>query len=336
MRPTFSIIAFTVLSGIGYGAWFLLGLGLAIGPVSFTPGNPLHYGGNTLHARWLFVDPLAFVVAFALVIGGLLCSLGHLGQPQRAWRALSQWRSSWLSREGVLALATFVPALGVAVALLMPQTARYLFDTQTRSWLGIALALGAVATVYCTSKIYASLKTVRAWHDTLVTPAYLLLSLHGGALLLSAMHVFGATSLGRLHVSAPAVIVLLSAALGAWLKRRYWRSIDAQPVLAAGRATGLDALGAVRPLEAPHTEENYLVHEMGFVLARRHARTLRRITLVAAFLVPAVLAAVALAVPAIWLFAAWLALASGVTGLFVERWLFFAEAKHAVMAYYAR
>jgi DMSO reductase anchor subunit len=40
--------------------------------------------------------------------------------------------------------------------------------------------------------------------------------------------------------------------------------------------------------------------------------------------------------PAIGMPAAWVALASGLAGLFVERWLFFAEAKHAVMAYYAR
>jgi DMSO reductase anchor subunit len=117
---------------------------------------------------------------------------------------------------------------------------------------------------------------------------------------------------------------------------RYWRSIDAQPALTAGHATGLEALGVARTMEAPHTEENYLLHEMGFVLARKHARTLRRIALVAAFLVPAVLAAVALAWPAAATALAWLGLASGLAGLFVERWLFFAEARHAVTAYYAR
>jgi DMSO reductase anchor subunit len=75
---------------------------------------------------------------------------------------------------------------------------------------------------------------------------------------------------------------------------------------------------------------------MGFVLARKHARKLRKIALVFAFLVPALLALFALVMPAIGMPAAWVALASGLAGLFVERWLFFAEAKHAVMAYYAR
>ena len=75
---------------------------------------------------------------------------------------------------------------------------------------------------------------------------------------------------------------------------------------------------------------------MGFVLARKHSRKLRAIALAAGFLIPGLLAALGLAMPAARGIAAWLALASGMLGIFVERWLFFAEAKHAVMAYYAR
>jgi DMSO reductase anchor subunit len=99
---------------------------------------------------------------------------------------------------------------------------------------------------------------------------------------------------------------------------------------------GCSNTGRVRGFEQPNTEENYLTHEMGFVLARKHARKLRSVVLVAAFLLPALLAALALALPATRMPAAWLALVSGAAGLFVERWLFFAEAKHAVMAYYQR
>jgi len=350
MRPTFSIICFTVLSGIGYGAWFLLGLGLAIGPWCGPRSAPDADGVSLVLCHTAFDTLAGLLVAFAFVAGGLLCSLGHLGKPQRAWRALSQWRTSWLSREGVAALLTFVPAsvlLAQSAGILWLQwTAtgdhippRWWFGTGwldfVRPVLGALLAMGSFVTVYCTANIYASLKPIRAWHERHVVPAYLLLGLHGGGLLLLAAAALDGMMWQRDRQILLAGTILL-AALGAGLKRRYWRSIDAQHAVTAGRATGLDALGAVRPLEAPHTEENYLVHEMGFVLARRHARTLRRLTLVAAFLLPALLAALALAVPATWPFAAWLALASGVTGLLVERWLFFAEAKHAVMAYYAR
>jgi DMSO reductase anchor subunit len=345
MRPTFSIIAFTVLSGIGYGAWFLLGLGIAWGPPcgagTADPGGAMHG-----HCPVPFATPAGLFIAFVFVGAGLLCSLGHLGRPGRAWRALSQWRSSWLSREGVTALATFVPAtlllarqaFLVVTAMRMPSdgapSSGWLFDSgPVVRLLGLGLAAGSLLTVICTANIYASLKPIRAWHERHVVPVYLLLGFYGGGLLLLA-----ATTLDDMmwrrdrHVLLLGAIVL--AALCAWIKHRYWRAIDAQPVVTTGHATGLAALGNVRPFEAPHTEENYLVHEMGFVLARRHARKLRHIALVAGFLAPALLAALALAVPATQPFAAWLAFAAGVAGLFVERWLFFAEARHAVMAYY--
>lgn len=333
MRPTFSIICFTVLSGIGYGAWFLIGIGVAIGLVCGPRSAPDSSGITLAWCQAPFASLSGLLVAFLFVAAGLLCSLGHLGKPQRAWRALSQWRSSWLSREGVAAIATFVPG-AILVACWLPQwfgAEATTDDSPTFRLLGIALSVGAALTVLCTANIYASLKPVRAWRDRHVVPVYLLLALLGGCLVLLAA---GATwSLDR-WILLSGVITLSIA--GAWLKHRYWRAIDALPAPDAGYATGLSALGEVRSFEAPHTEENYLTHEMGFVLARKHSRKLRRIALMFAFLVPGVLALSALVVPAIGMPAAWLALASGVTGLFIERWLFFAEAKHAVMAYYAR
>ena len=85
MRPAWSIIFFTTISGLGFGlaAWLVLGF------VNLT--NPAE----------LIVVGLAVI---GLIGSGLVSSTFHLGHPERAWRALSQWRSSWLSREGVLAV----------------------------------------------------------------------------------------------------------------------------------------------------------------------------------------------------------------------------------------
>ncbi len=312
MRPTFSIIAFTVLSGTGYGLWLLLGVGFALSRSA------------RVAPPWPAFVIAALLFGLVLVGAGLLASLGHLGKPMRAWRALSQWRSSWLSREGVAALLTFVPALALmAIALgLLPAAA-------VRP-AGFALAIGAFATVWCTAHIYSSLATVRAWHHPLVASGYVLLALHGGLLglwLLASMTPFAA------HLAFATVVIAL---LGAVHKLRYWHSIDAQPAVAAGHATGLEAFGDVRATEAPHTEENYLLHEMGFVLARKHARRLRAIALGLAFAAPAVLALATFFEPAMQVPCAALALASGLAGLFVERWLFFAQARHVVTAYYAR
>ncbi len=347
MRPSFSIIFFTVLSGLGYGAWFLLGLGLAIGPLC-SPRQPTVGEVAVAHCHVPFLTPAGLLLAFLLVCIGLLCSLGHLGKPQRAWRALSQWRSSWLSREGVLALLTFIPAtlllareifIAIVSMRLPPEgivVPGWLFNDSLLSHAsGFALAAGSLATVYCTANIYASLKPVRAWHEPHVLPGYLLLSLFGGCLLLPAASTLDGMIGAQRRIPLLVGVIMLSIAC-AWLKHRYWRSIDAQPAVGAGHATGLESLGSVRSFEQPHTEENYLTHEMGFVLARKHARKLRRIVLILGFLVPAVLAVFALAVPAFLMPAIWIALVAGLAGVFVERWLFFAEAKHAVMVYYAR
>lgn len=340
MRPTFSIIAFTVLSGAGYGLLFLCGVALACGgsltPYEVIPIDDFTFGRAPLSTE--VQDPrilpgVLLAVGALLATAGLLASTAHLGQPLRAWRALSQWRSSWLSREGVLALVTYGPilALGWLVFVREPAAAD--------GWIrvgGLLLALCSAATVYCTAHIYSSLKPVRAWNDAHVLPGYLLLGLYSGALWLVALAMLRIPGVPGVAASqwlwlANAVLV---APACAWLKRRYWRGLDTHvQIPSAGTATGLDRFGTVRSFEQPHTEENYLTHEMGFVLARKHSRKLRAIALWLILLAPLAM------LPLAWLLgwsAAWLALIVGMTGLFIERWLFFAEAKHAVMAYYGR
>jgi len=328
MRPTFSILFFTVLSGAGYGLWFLLGLAAAFGE----PGCDAATAAALCATQaGCYVGALA--AGFVLVSAGLLCSLGHLGKPQRAWRALSQWRSSWLSREGVAALLTYLPALSLGLPLLARAMGSAAFASATALRIaGLALALGALVTVICTANIYASLKPIRAWRDRRVVPGYLLLGLYSGTLLawLGAALSCDAFAI----VCAAAVLPLAAAAV--LLKRSYWRHIDTLPAAHAGHATGLEALGRVHSFEQPHTEENYLTHEMGFVFARKHALRLRSAAQMLGFLLPALLAVAALLMPAAQTAAALLALPAGLLGLFVERWLFFAEARHAVAGYYAR
>src|SRR5690348_12377640 len=94
MHPAFSVIFFTTASGAGFGLFAWLGL-LAL--TSHLPGR--------------VPAGVALVAGALFAAAGLFSSVAHLGQPTRAWRAFSQWRSSWLSREGVLAVACFLPAL---------------------------------------------------------------------------------------------------------------------------------------------------------------------------------------------------------------------------------
>jgi DMSO reductase anchor subunit len=309
MRPALSILFFTVVSGMGYGLWFLLGAGLALAPVRLGREPAL----------------LALTVGAAFAAAGLVASTLHLGQPRRAWRAFSQWRSSWLSREGIAASASFVPA--AALGMLLWRGA----DAGALRAGGLALAVLAAATVTCTAKIYTSLKTIPAWRDALVLPGYLLLGLLGGS---SAGWLIGALAHDAGDRPLPGLVATLALA-AALLKRAYWRRLDrAPPAATAESATGLGRFGTVRAVEAPHTEENYLTREMGFALARKHAARLRRIAL---FLIGAVPAALGIAA-ALWPVpaapSAGVVASAVIAGSFVERWLFFAEAKHVVMLFY--
>src|SRR5881394_637785 len=149
MRPTLSIIFFTVISGAGYGLLFLTGFGIAIAwpvaPYEVVAFDDFNFASAPLVRT--MQDPrtaLVFALAagFALASAGLLASVAHLGQPRRAWRAFSQWRSSWLSREGVSAVFTMLP-LSMLVVLLLGKAP----DAATILVMRICGALLAVASM---------------------------------------------------------------------------------------------------------------------------------------------------------------------------------------------
>jgi DMSO reductase anchor subunit len=311
MHPALSVILFTTASGAGYGLVILLGLFGALGLLP--PDRGFGIAG--------------FGIALGLISFGLSASTFHLGHPERAWRALSQWRSSWLSREGVVSLATYGPTLGFAYGWIW-------LGSNRGGWsvLGLVAAAGALTTLVCTGMIYASLPTIQRWHNRWVVPNYLALGAMSGALLLDWLtRLFG--------VAHPAISVttLALVALAAVLKLGYWRHIDGTAAASTPQsATGLGATGTpVRLLEAPHTEENYLMREMGFRIARKHAAKLRRIATIAGFAAPFALSLLGLLVGGwVGVVVATLAVPSVALGLLVERWLFFAEARHTVMLYY--
>jgi DMSO reductase anchor subunit len=310
MTPASSVLLLTTLTGFGYGLLAWLGVLAALG---FLPTAPLFL-------------PVAVLVGLGFANAGLTASMLHLGHPERAWRAFSQWRSSWLSREGVAALITFPPAIAFAALwwAIGP-------DAIATRVLGVLAAVLSLVTVGCTAMIYASLKPIRQWHNPHTVPDYLIFAVFSGAVLLAALWTlwFGAAE-------GLAVVTMIAAVVAGSAKFAYWRFTDTQkPLVTLASATGLTAFGTVRPLDHPHFSENYILREMGYQIARKHAAKLRRITTALAFLLPALLAlAAALGfLPPVTATAAAL---SALIGLFVERWLFFAEATHVSTVYYGR
>ncbi len=288
MNPAGSVIVFTVSSGLGFGLLTWLGLGL-----------PDVRGWA---AFWYYA------LGFGLAGGGLLTSTFHLGNPQRFLKAFSQWRSSWLSREGCLAVAALTVLGLFAIGALMSTV------WQPLGYIGAVLA---VLTVFATSMIYAQLKTVPRWNHWSTPVLFMLLSLGGGGLL--AMQVW------------PAMILLALVGvmqLVAWLSgdgRFESRGTD------IGTATGLGVRGIVRAFEPPHTGNNYLLKEMVHKVGRKHAVKLRIIAFVLMIVAPLGLLMVSCEVPMVILAAILHA-----TGTFAQRWLFFAEAEHVVGLYYGK
>src|SRR5262245_58329099 len=166
MHPAYSVILFTTVSGAGYGllVWLAAARLLALLPAERALGLT------------------AFGLAFGLITAGLLSSTAHLGRPERAWRAFSQWRTSWLSREGVLALVSYVPAGFLALAWTTQQA-----NHAAVRLVAVLTAITAVMTLFSTGMIYASLRTIRQWHQPLTAPIYIALGLASGAVLLNLL-----------------------------------------------------------------------------------------------------------------------------------------------------
>src|ERR1700736_6571235 len=310
MHPALSIVFFTTASGAGFALLALLGLGAPLGLLPPSSGFGV----------------AALALAALLAAGGLASSAFHLGRPERAWRAFSQWRSSWLSREGVFSVLTFLPAAVFGIG--------WVFFGITSGLVGVCGILAAAlaaTTIYCTGMIYASLRPIHQWHNPWVVPNYLALGLMSAFLVLNFLVRLWQPRAPGMAVAAAILVVF------AWcLKEAYWRSIDttSSPSTVAS-ATLLGSRGKVRMLEPPHTEENYLLKEMGFAIARKHRARLRGIVRLAGFALPGLLTLLALVVGGvIGVVAAGLGGTSAALGLVIERWLFFAEAKHTVMLYY--
>ncbi|MBV5323812.1 MAG: dimethyl sulfoxide reductase anchor subunit, partial [Rhodospirillaceae bacterium] len=204
-----------------------------------------------------------------------------------AWRAFSQWRSSWLSREGILAVATFVPAGLTALG--------WVFFEEIWQVPALLLTALALATICATAMIYASLKTVRRWRNGWTLPGYLVMGFGSGSLWLCLL-----CALFRINAGPLLWLALIFLSLAGLAKLGYWRFVDQETGTAtAGSATGLGRFGKVKLFAAPHTEENYLLKEMGFKIARKHAVKLRRIALLLGWAAPVLALLIAARLPEI-------------------------------------
>jgi len=304
VHPASSIIFFTVVTGLAYG-WVSLAIVLNL------------VGTASWHDEQAFVWTAG--VALALIVAGLASSTFHLANPRNAWRAVMRLRTSWLSREAALALAFFPVFLGYVGTMLAG-------GGRTAALLGWLSALLALATVFATGMIYACLRTIRQWHSPLVPANFLLMALALGGLALNLQRELASPGGG----SGVAVVVfgLLMLALAG--KMVYWLEVGLPDSHTISTATGF-RMATVRLLDVGHTAGTFLTREFGYSVSRPMLVLLKSVALLLGFVVPAALVAQGHGVTV-----AWIALALGVAGALVERWLFFAEAQHVVRLYHGQ
>ncbi|SDH21855.1 dimethyl sulfoxide reductase anchor subunit family protein [Paraburkholderia phenazinium] len=315
MKPAFSVVFLTTLSGAGQGLLIaLFGVELAVRLGLIAAGA---------------VPPQMFFVlgaALAVVLGGLglLASFFHLGHPERAWRAIAMWRTSWLSRE-CLALPAF---LGCA------------FAYGVAHWLGSpwSLAIGALgvlasaALFVCTSMIYACLRFLQEWATPLTMVNFVLLGCASGFTIATACAAWFAPGLvGGLAVWAGALTLAGCASRVASLRH----NARLRPKSTVQSATGIKS-AKLEQKSRGFTAGAFNLREFFHGKTPQALRRIKWTFLLGAFAVPVVLIALGGSVSSLaasfWLLCA--ACAVQYAGLVAERWFFFAEARHPQNLYY--
>ena len=307
MKPALSLVAFTVFSGAGLGliVWLVLGT---------------LFGAGLSAAA----SDVACILAFGLLALGLVSSSLHLANRRNAWRALSRWRTSWLAREAIAALAIWpLGALwwaGMRMELLVLERTA-----------GLLLVACAGLTVWCTAMIYACLRTIprwNSWHTRVAFPLFAAVS--GGLLWWALLATANADRLAALDRVRGVLTVAL--ALAAALKYAHWKAFAGRRPDAITAANALGMKGQARIFDAGHTGPTFLTREFDFHLDPGRALLLRWLALCLAFALPAMLIGWPAQSGIVAL--AWIAVALSLAGLLVERWLFFAEAEHVVRLYH--
>ena len=322
MHPAVSVIFLTTLIGVGQGLFLAL-----FTAQSYALLDLLVMGdGRIFYAE-------GSLIALLFLGAGLLASFFHLGRPERAWRAIAQWRSSWLSRE-VIVLPAFMGAVLLFGAAHFAEWRPVVATLPSGIVIDVSVVLGMIATALafalfvCTGMIYACLPFLREWHSPLTVFNFILLGGASGFTLAGALSARAAPELMRFLAGWALIITVLG-----WISRAasLVRNSRLRPKSSLQTAIGVKHPNIVQKSQG-FTAGSFNTREF---FHRRRASCLRAVKWwfqLGAFAVPCALLAAAIAGgPALLLP---LAFAVQYAGLLGERWFFFAQASHPQNLYY--
>lgn len=322
MHPAYSVIFLTTLIGVGQGLFLALFTGQLYALARLVPlqDNVKFYAYGSL-------------LALLFLGGGLLASFWHLGRPERAWRAASKWRTSWLSREvvvlpvvmGLIALYGLAHWLGFNRPLF---TISGVLPVDPTLLIGVAATLATFALFVCTGMIYAGVRFIREWATPFTIFNFIFMGGASGFVLATLFTQYGAPELvlffGTWAMILTAVAFMLRGASlwrNAHLKEKstLQSAIGVRHPKIVQKATGAMG-GSFNTKEFHHgsTDEKVRQAKWSFMLL--------------VFVFPLFLLALALGFSSLPLLV--LSFLVQLFGLFIERWVFFADASHPQNLYY--
>jgi DMSO reductase anchor subunit len=319
MHPAFSVILLTTLIGVGQGLFLALFSSQSYTLVNLLPAQPGAYYA------------LGGLIALGFLVAGLIASVFHLGHPERAWRAATQWRTSWLSRE-VIVLPAF---MGVAFMFGVS----HLFGIRPEivtlpggMVVDLSLLLGAAGTLLAfalfvsTAMIYACLRFLQEWHSPLTVINYILMGGSSG-FILAAFYAASAAPDQADFFAGWAIIITVLALLGR--AASLVRNARLRPT-----STMQTAIGVKHPKITQRSMGamggTFNTREFFHGKSESFLRAIKPAFLLLAFVLPLLLLALGLSNPALL----GLAFILQYIGLLAERWFFFAQANHPQNLYY--
>ncbi len=322
MHPAFSVIFLTTLIGVGQGLFLALYTGQVYSLANLLPpqDSQSFYGVGSL-------------VALLLLGGGLFASFFHLGHPERAWRAITRWRTSWLSRE-VIVLPAFMGMVFFYGLVHYLELTGVWFNVKGTLPLDASLLIGLLAGLLafllyiCTAMIYASLKFLQEWHTPLTVANYTLLGLASGFMLAAAFSAYTGVDLVDFFGTWAVIFTLL-----AWLSRgaSLIRNRHLRPKTTLQSAIGFRHRDLTQKAQG-FMGGSFNTREFFHGQSGRTLKTVKYAFLLLVFPAPIVLIGAAYLgeSPTLPI----LAFSVQYVGLLMERWYFFAEARHPQNLYY--
>ncbi len=322
MHPAFSVIFLTTLIGAGQGLFLALFSTQFYSEVDLLPG----VGDTNFYG-------IGAAIALALLVGGLISSIFHLGHPERAWRSAARWKTSWLSRE-VIALPTAMGAIfayGV-IHIMGYDSVAYVYggiSLNTSLFVGAFGVIATFALFICTAMIYACIKFLQEWSTPLTVINYFLFGSASGFTLATGL----ASYLGLQEFThflggwAIALTVMVFITRSASLYRNSRIKFKSTIQSAIGIRHNKITQNAQGAMGGSFNTREYFHGKTAMFL-----KSIKMIFMILVFPVPLILLTSAVSDGNTPVLIA--AFVIQFTGLIAERWFFFAQANHPQNIYY--